>query len=325
VKYFSKKLRYLIFAQRERAMLAELSGIPVVESGVQVLDGRQTPFVILKNGRCLFGRAPDSFERAIYRRWKSVIAETVSEDTIRVAMDVILRYLYPHAMPQLTMPYTRSQRQGFQKQHRDTIRDLPKLSTAEIETILKVFELKKGGTFIDGGTYMGYGVVRMADETAGELLTFAVEADPAAQWYLEKNVEANNLTNVVIIRKAISNSTGSSQFFQTERQANSLIPSVVHSRKNIPIPTVTIDEIVREAGLNSVDRISLTINGAELEAVQGMKNVVEASKQIRISLAGWYKREGHRIADLVEPILCSYGLQVAIGRLGSVFAWKSDI
>jgi hypothetical protein len=51
LKYFSKKLCYLVFAQRERAMLTELSRIPVVESGVKVLDGRQTPFVILTNGR----------------------------------------------------------------------------------------------------------------------------------------------------------------------------------------------------------------------------------------------------------------------------------
>jgi FkbM family methyltransferase len=171
---------------------------------------------------------------------------------------------------------------------------------------------------------MGYGVVRIAEEIGGKSQILAVEADPEAQWYLKKNVEVNDLSNVAIIPKAVSNVQGSGQFFQTERQANSLISEVVASEKNMRVPVTTIDDIVREVGLASVNRISLTINGAELEAVEGMKNTVQASSHIRISLAGWYKRRGRRIADLVEPILRGYGLHVVIGRVGSVLAWKSD-
>jgi len=317
-------ISFMRFALMARPMLEELSRVPVVESGTQIFENRKIPFVILRNGRYLFGKSPNNLERTIYRTWKKVISQAVTAETIRVAMDVILRYLYPHAMPQITMPYTQRQRQYFQKQHRDTIRDLPNLSEGQIESILKIFDFKKGETFIDGGAYMGFGIVRMADQLEGGSKIFAVEADPSAQWYLEKNVETNNLTNVVIVRKALSNQGGLGQFFQTERQANSLISGIVHSKKNILVPITTIDEIVHEAGISSVDRISLTINGAELEAVEGMKNTVEASNQIRISLAGWYKRQGLRIANLVDPILRSYGLQVAIGQLGSVFAWKSD-
>jgi FkbM family methyltransferase len=278
-------------------------------------------YVVLENNTVLYGRFSTDFEREVYQRWKKDIKPGIREDTIQVAMDVVLRYLYPHAMPHLTIPYPRSQRICFHKQHIETIMDIPDIKDEQKQTLVEKFVIKKGESFLDIA-YMGYGVVRMARELGEGSRILAVEADPDSVWLLEQNVKANNLSNVRVIHKAVSNFDGAASFYKTGRQANSLISEVVSSENEIQIPTTAIDSILKGVGMDSVDRISITINGAEVEAVQGMMSTAKQSKNIRISLAGWYKRDGRRIADIVSPLLQEYGLHVAIGREGGVLAWK---
>jgi FkbM family methyltransferase len=323
---FGKRITYQVnlerFLRKRQLMKIELSRVPVVESGSEKINGQDVPYVMLENNTVLYGRLSTDLEREVYQRWKKDIKPGIREETIQVAMDVVLRYLYPHAMPHLTMPYPRSQRACFHKQHIETIMDLPDIKDEEKQNLVEKFLVKKGESFLDIGAYMGYGTVRMARELDVGSRILAVEADPDSVWLLEQNVKANNLSNVSIIHKAVSNSDGTASFYKTGRQANSLISEVVSSEHEIQIPTTAIDSILKGAGMDSVDRISITINGAEVEAVQGMEATVKQSRNIRISLAGWYKRDGRRIADIVSPLLKEYGLHVAIGREGGVLAWK---
>jgi hypothetical protein len=66
----------------------------------------------------------------------------------------------------------------------------------------------------------------------------------------------------------------------------------------------------------------MTINGAEVEALQGMKRILLSNKPMRLSIAGWYKRDGRRICDIIVPVLREAGFETAVGRLGGVLAWK---
>lgn len=84
---------------------------------------------------------------------------------------------------------------------------------------------------------------------------------------------------------------------------------------------MTVDRILEKYNYGKADIISMTINGAELEAVKGMKNTFKQNSQLRLSIAGWYRRDGVRICDLIYPILKEYGFHVFLGRKGGVLAW----
>lgn len=321
-KGIASRVKLEMFLFKHGTMKKELAKVPVVHSGVEKVDGREAPFVVLDSRAVLYGRFPSDRERQVYGRWRESIPLSIREETVRVAMDVVSRYLYPHAMPQLTMPYPRDQRRCFHKQHMETIRDLPGLSEEQRKLLLKRFEVAKGESFLDVGAYMGYGTVRMAKELGKDSRIVAVEADPDSLWLLEQNIKANDLCNVLIVPKAVSNRDGMARFHKTGRQANSLVSGIVHSENAIEVPTMTIDGIVKMAGVEPVSRISITINGAEVDAVDGMRSTVERSNHVILSIAGWYKRNGRRISDIVAPALQGYGLQTAVGRDGGVFAWK---
>jgi len=322
VKPIINSLKLQKFLVQNLALKKELSTLPLVHSGVETVSGRTLPFVVLEDQTVLYGRFPTEQEKNVYLNWESQISKHISQDTIRVAMDVVMRYFYPHAMPHLTMPYSRSQRRHFHNQHIETIKDLPNMSEMQKEELLKVFSVRKGETFLDVGAYMGFGDVRMSREIGPEGRIIAVEADEEARFLLELNVKTNNLANVTVVPAAVSDHEGYQTFYKTERQANSLISDVVNSDKSYTVKTLTIDDILNNNSLPSANRISLTINGAEVEAVDGMKATVENSDFLRISAAGWYKRNGQRISDILAPKLRAYGLDVVIGRAGGILAWK---
>jgi len=82
-----------------------------------------------------------------------------------------------------------------------------------------------------------------------------------------------------------------------------------------------VDTVTQGMNVKSL-LISITINGAEVEAVEGMKDNLARCRHIRLSIAGWYKRGNQRICKIILPMLKESGLSVFIGRKGGVIAWK---
>ena len=94
-----------------------------------------------------------------------------------------------------------------------------------------------------------------------------------------------------------------------------LVPEgIIASRNTVSVETSTVDIILSDLGISEVNILSVTLNGAEVEAIRGMKKLLVDSKSIRLSLAGWYKRNGRMICEIVEPTLLQWGLNVAVGE-----------
>ncbi len=324
--YIRHRLHAKLLPRTHPALLHALQNLPLVQSGTVPLDQLPTPFVKLEGGILLFGRWPNEYERAIYRVWRSQLPVALEEAAIRVAIDVIERYLYPHAMPHITMPYPREERRRFHRQHAETIADLPHLSAQDIAHLQEHFRPKLGERLLDVGAYIGFGTVRIAQTVGQWGKVIAIEADPDANRLLEHNVNINSLDNVRILHRAIWRTTGERlTFYRSARQANALHSDMISATNAINVESITIDDILAGMETPCVDYISITVNGAELEAVEGMSQTLERCPSLRLSIAGWYRREGERICDRITPILRKAGFQVAVGRMGAILAWKENI
>ena len=309
--------------RRNWALRAELARASIVEAGRDDSAGREAPFVRLKDGTVLYGRWPSDSERAMYARWCKDICPVITEDTFRVAVDVVLRYLYPHAMPYLTMPYRCRERRCFHRTHMDTIDDLRGFSTASKTKLKEFYMPRPGEVFLDVGSYMGFGTVRMSQAMGPSGTVVAVEADPNILWLLEHNIRSNGLTNVTVIPKAAWNQDGGKlTLFMGKRQANSLVAEVIDASGAADVETITVDSILEGATGGRVDRASFTINGAEVEAVEGMAETFRRQKHMRLSLTGFYERGGQRVADIIARRLRAAGFEVAVGRRGFLLAWR---
>ena len=249
---------------------------------------------------------------------ESILASQITPETVGVAVDIVTRYLYPHAMPQLTMPYSRRKRAVFgHRQHTDTIEDLPNLTEQEKAQLSDIFAPKAGETFLDIGSYMGYGATRMSQLLGNSGKVIAVEADPDNLKILNANLAHNHIENVTIVPKAIWKSTGNLKLRKRGRQANSLVQEVVDVDNAISVPTITVDDLLAETKIQNVNLVSLTVNGAEVEAIQRMQSTLQNATNISIRAAGWYERNGEKVWHIIAPILKNYGYHVAVGREGA--------
>jgi FkbM family methyltransferase len=317
-----KQFLWKVRKKTHKALKEELSRIPVIESGIEKQD--KIPFIILESGLTLFGKPPTEFQQDVYFYWEDCINPEITMETIGVAIDAITRYFYPHIMPQLTMPYPRKIRSVFgHRQHIETIEDLPDLPQEEKEELRSVFSPRAGEVFLDVGSYMGYGAIRLSQIMGVDSRIIAVEAEPSNLEILTKNVKHNNINNITIVPKAIWNREGFLDFHRRgSRQANSLVGEVVNPSDSIQVEVTTIDDLLCKLEIKNVDLVSITINGAEVEAIEGMKKTLMNSDHIRMRIAGWYERDGRRISDIISPMLTKYGYEIAIGTDGGLLAWR---
>jgi FkbM family methyltransferase len=314
------------------SFVEELRKLDITQAGLTE-DG--LPFLSLADGVTLCGCDPlrdgsaayYRTDRQAYRWLPTEIRRRIPPECIRLALDVILRYCYPHATPDRRPPYSAEERRRhWLGQHADTIDDLQGLNDVARSALKARFALHSGGVVVDVGACYGFGAVRYSRLVGPAGRVVAVEADPSVQRILRRNVETNAPTNVEIVPCGVWNTPSELALHvgSADRQHNSLRGGVFPSRATVLIPTDTIDNIVGRLRLGRVDLVSITINAAELEAVQGMDHTLRRFAP-NLSVAGWYRRDGHRVHELVSEHLRRYaGYRVAVGPMGRVLAWNTS-
>jgi FkbM family methyltransferase len=97
---------------------------------------------------------------------------------------------------------------------------------------------------------------------------------------LAKAIIPNNRMH--IFNYAIGNSCQEIEFFISDNpEANSVLPTAMHSGKRIKVPGITIAEFLRRQKINTVDFIKMDIEGAEISVFDSMSDdFLRSIKQI---------------------------------------------
>jgi FkbM family methyltransferase len=153
----------------------------------------------------------------------------------------------------------------------------------------------------------------------GDGRIYAVEASPTCHALLDRNVRYNGFKNVIPPHRGVWNEISTLELEPGYAQANSLVSEVHTGERTVTVLTITIDGLVESQSIQRVDMISLTLNGAEAEALQGAEKTL-ADHQPRILLAGWYERDGKLIAEICREILEPQGGRVFVGPRDNTLA-----
>ncbi len=143
--------------------------------------------------------------------------------------------------------------------------------------------LSKGSVFIDVGANMGY--FSLLASSVVDKFGHIIAIEPSSRDYarLVDNVKINNLTNIIsTYHIAISDVSGSAKLAVAceERSALNTLGSEF-SFKGVDkleienVRVLSIDELVSDTKLTRVDVLKLDIEGSELKALQGARNVIE--------------------------------------------------
>ncbi len=80
----------------------------------------------------------------------------------------------------------------------------------------------------------------------------------------------------------------------------------------MPVPAVSLDDYVREKGITAIDVMKLDIEGSEVLALKGAKEIFKKRlvKQVICEFnPGWLPKMGSSVEELHET-LSSYGMQL---------------
>ena len=175
------------------------------------------------------------------------------------------------------------------------------------ETALLRALLRPGMTCVDVGANWGYFTLLAAHLTGGEGRVVGLEPDPRLFPTLQRNVEANGLHQVEVLQLAASEASGSRWLEGHDRRSGNLgtshlVQSVRDGVSSFRVETSTIDALLDERNVRTVDLLKMDIEGGEAPALRGMRDGLAAGRYTRLLLElhpAMLGEHGSSVADLV--------------------------
>jgi FkbM family methyltransferase len=143
--------------------------------------------------------------------------------------------------------------------------------------------LSSGKTFVDVGASFGIYTVaasRMVGDT-GRVLAF----EPSVQSFpvLQKNIDMNNLRNVIAFRVALSDKGGGARLYHApDPSGNSLGRDPSFDGGGEEVMTESLDYVLQRASVDRVDVIKMDVQGAEELVLRGASRVVNSMRPLII-------------------------------------------
>jgi FkbM family methyltransferase len=137
--------------------------------------------------------------------------------------------------------------------------------------------IKKGDVVYDIGAHAGFYTLISSVLVGAAGRVFAFEPLPTNIGYLKRHLALNNVTNVVLHEKAVSNYEGKADFFAHEStfighlaRANAAV-----STKAIQVDVIALDAFVKAENLPAPHIIKVDIEGAELDFLKGATTLLQ--------------------------------------------------
>jgi len=143
--------------------------------------------------------------------------------------------------------------------------------------------IKEGDIALDIGAMIGYFTIIFAKLAGKDGKVFAFEPHPGNFDILKKNIEINHCKNVIPIQKALSNRNGKARLYCYSGNRGKNITFHFDDRYNefIPIETIRLDNYFGKYN-GRIDFIKIDAEGADMAIVQGMGDLLEKNKDIKI-------------------------------------------
>jgi len=171
--------------------------------------------------------------------------------------------------------------------------------------------LLPGMVFLDAGANEGIFTLFASTKVGTTGRVVAVEPSPRELVYLRENLRLNNIHNTDLVEQALAERSGTLHLRLAEGRHSGLntlgdfaYPEI-KTASEIQVSATTIDEMVRSLQLTNLDVIKLDLEGAEIRALMGAPQSLQAFKPLLLIEAlnsALEKQNGsvNKLLDLLE-------------------------
>jgi len=179
------------------------------------------------------------------------------------------------------------------------------------------FKVEKGDVVVDAGAFIGDFTVYAAEKVGPTGVVVAIEPDPSNYFFLSLNTA--RLRNVKLINKCIWKEKKILDFYLSSSIATHSIFS--STNRKIKRDADKLVNILSSLKIKDVDFIKMDIEGAEIEALEGAREILRRTR--KVAVAAYHLRGGIPTFPVVKKYLERLGFKVRVTGDGIVHAWKS--
>jgi len=155
------------------------------------------------------------------------------------------------------------------------------------------------GVFVDVGSHMGRYAVEMARHLRENGRVVAIEPHPQNFQALKRNIELNELKNVVAVNSGCWSCSGSLRLVGADDGATISHEQGLHGHM---VPVITVDElIIDRLQLAAIAILKIDVEGAEAEVLRGARRVIESSPRLNVVFEALDDAALERVADILTP------------------------
>lgn len=174
-----------------------------------------------------------------------------------------------------------------------------------------------GETVIDAGAFPGDFTVYASRRVGARGRVVAYEPHPENFARLKRTVEAFGCQNVICVNKGLW-----SHACRLSIASDGGVSATIQE-EGTPIEVVSLDDESKRLGLERVDFIKMDIEGAEIRAIEGCRQVL-AEHDVWLAIGSYHEFEGEVTYPRVETLLAASGYQTVTEypvRLNT-YGWK---
>ena len=155
-----------------------------------------------------------------------------------------------------------------------------------LESKLFCRSINKGDIVIDIGAHIGWYSLLASRHVGEEGLVYAFEPEPRSFNILIKNIKLNDITNIIPINKALSDSSGIQLLYiNLYKKDPSLFRMWSDSdEESVPVEVIPLDEYLEN---KQVDIIKIDVEGYEYKIFQGMEKILSENPNLIIFSEYW--------------------------------------
>jgi FkbM family methyltransferase len=192
-----------------------------------------------------------------------------------------------------------------------------------LEVNLFGMQLSEGDTVFDVGSGVGQEVLPFARIVGSSGTLVAIEAHPGTFRLLQQNIVRNHFDNVIAVNSAI---TDERKTVRIDGEVGGLGNRLTEVG-GFSVPGTTIDDVMRNLGIQRVDFLKMNIEGAERDAVVGMEHTIDRTANVCIACHDFLVEETSdstfATKALVADFLRSHGFVVTM-RPDDSRVWVRD-
>ena len=160
------------------------------------------------------------------------------------------------------------------------------------------FKPNKGDVVIDVGAHVGKYSLPAAKLVGEKGKVIAIEAHPGNFKALQTNILLNGFKNIIAIEIAAFNQDNKRLLLSGSRDNGFSLKSNL-KENSFEVETRTIDSLSQELGIEKVNWVKIDVEGAEVEVLEGMREVLRKNKKLRM-LIEVHGENKYKVKELLE-------------------------